>query len=62
MTYIQVVRHFGSLTAAAQALGLPLSTVSDWRDEGVPYGRQCEIQLRTDGALKANPQPKAVAA
>ncbi len=58
MTYQQVLDFFGggALSKAARALDLPVSTVSEWRD-GVPYGRQCEIQIRTAGKLVAE-QPK----
>ncbi len=53
MTFEQVVDYFGgSLTEAAKALGVPLSTLSDWR-HGVPYGRQCQIQIATLGKLQA---------
>lgn len=59
MDYQSVIDHFGGLAKTARALGLPISTVSEWR-EGVPYGRQCEIMLRTDGALQADPIPQPV--
>ena len=54
MTYQQVIKHFGggSLTSAARALGLPVTTVSSWRPR-VPYLRQCELELRSAGKLKA---------
>lgn len=52
MTYSELIRHFESLTKAAAALQLPISTVSDWR-AGIPFGRQCEIQIVTGGALTA---------
>jgi hypothetical protein len=56
VTYQDILDYFGngSLTPAARALGLPVTTVNKWRD-GVPYGRQCEIQLRTAGKLVADP-------
>ena len=56
MTYTDILEHFGGLRPAAKALGLAVTTVNDWRD-GVPYGRQCEIQIRTGGVLVAD-EPK----
>ena len=52
MTLKDITDHYGGLTAAAKALRLPVSTVSDWR-RGVPFGRQCQIQLETGGKLRA---------
>jgi len=53
MTFEDIRKHFGSLTAAAKALNLPITTVSDWR-QGVPFGRQCQIQIITGGKLQAS--------
>lgn len=52
MDYQQVVDHFGGLTKAAKALGLPITTVHSWRS-GIPYPRQCQIQIETRGRLRA---------
>jgi hypothetical protein len=39
----------------ACALGLPRATVHYWMTTGyIPFGRQCEIELFTKGALKAS--------
>src|SRR5208283_4025781 len=46
------------------ALGLRQSSVSIWKSTGIPRARQCEIEIRTGGALRADldavtkPRPK----
>lgn len=48
----KVIKHFGSVTAVAEALGISSQAVSMWPDV-VPVSRQFQLQLLTDGALKA---------
>ena len=54
MTYDQVIKHFGGVSAAANALGVTRSAVSQWRKDGITHPRQCAIELATKGALKAD--------
>lgn len=55
MTPKQVVKHYGSQSAAARALGYTRATISHWvrKSKRVPYPVQYLIQHRTNGALKA---------
>lgn len=49
------IRHFGSATKLARALGITKQAISKWGDN-VPAGRDYQIEVLTDGALKA-PRP-----
>lgn len=53
MTLQQALNHFKTKAAIAQALGVHKTTVSNWGDE-IPLGRQAELELRTNGKLKAD--------
>jgi DNA-binding transcriptional regulator YdaS (Cro superfamily) len=53
MTYDQLIKHYGTQAAAAQALGLSQPSVWAWKDRTIPYDRQCQIQVATNGKLKA---------
>jgi DNA-binding transcriptional regulator YdaS (Cro superfamily) len=51
----QVVDHFGTQTATADALGIAQSSVAGWIDAGeVPEPRQYQIELATGGMLRAD--------
>jgi DNA-binding transcriptional regulator YdaS (Cro superfamily) len=54
MTYDDVINHFGTQVATADALGIYQSNVSDWKRNGVPPLRQLELEALTSGALKAD--------
>lgn len=55
MTPSQVVKHFGSVRAAARSLGLSRTAIQNWKRKGfVPKRTQAWIQLETGGALKAS--------
>lgn len=47
-----VISHFGTMTKAAEALGLTKSAISQWPDE-IPQLRAFEIERLTGGKLKA---------
>lgn len=53
MTKQEVIGYFGSVTAAAKALGRTKGAVSQWAD-ALPQNLQFEIEGRTGGALKAD--------
>lgn len=48
----QAIRHFGSSAALARALGITRAAVTNW-GERVPPLRQWELEVLTEGALKA---------
>ena len=50
-----VIEHFGSQRAIAEALDISEQAVSAWDDE-IPEGRQFQLQVITGGKLQANPQ------
>lgn len=47
-----VINHFGSVKAVADALGITVQSVYEW-PEDIPLGRQYQIELLTKGKLKA---------
>jgi len=59
MTPHDVIFHYGTQAAAAEALGLKQPSVSDWVRAGyVPWLRQLDIERMTGGALRANPDDR----
>jgi hypothetical protein len=60
MTPDELIAHFGGtagggVSAAARALKLAPPSIHGWIDAGeIPIDRQCQIELVTDGALKAD--------
>ena len=56
MKFDQVVKHFGSQVAAADAIGCTQPTLSNWKARGsIPQLQQLRIELATAGKLKAEP-------
>jgi len=47
------IRHFGSAKALAEALGITVFAVYQWRDM-VPRGREYELHLKSGGKLPLN--------
>jgi DNA-binding transcriptional regulator YdaS (Cro superfamily) len=59
MTYDQLISHYGTQSAAASALGINQSSVSEWKERGsIPRLRQLHIEILTKGKLKADPSAK----
>lgn len=58
MTYDDVIKFFGTQSAAAAALGLHQSSISDWKRDGITNLRQLHIEAVTKGKLKADPEAK----
>jgi predicted GIY-YIG superfamily endonuclease len=55
MTPRQVIKHFGSIQAAARSLGITTQAIYNWQKANrVPPRTQAWIQLETGGALKAS--------
>lgn len=56
MKFDQVIKHFGSQVAAAEALGCSQPTLSNWKSRGrIPHIQQIRIEHLTRGKLKAQP-------
>ncbi len=47
------IKHYGSKGAIARALGITKQAVSAWGDR-VPEGRAYQIEVLTNGALRAD--------
>ena len=55
MTPEQVIKHYGSERAAADALKMTRQIINYWKlRKSIPLRTQAFIQLKTNGALKAN--------
>jgi transcriptional repressor of cell division inhibition gene dicB len=54
MRKIDVLEHFKSASAAADALGVSVAAISGW-DEIVPEGSAYKLQVITGGALRVDP-------
>lgn len=52
----QAIKHFGSAAKLARNLGISRQSVHDWGDE-VPEVRQYQIEVLTNGALRAKRPP-----
>ena len=51
----QVIDFFGTQTATAKALGIAQSSVAGWVSAGeVPMERQYQVELATNGQLRAD--------
>jgi ParB-like chromosome segregation protein Spo0J len=61
MTPEQVIKHFGTQQAVADALGFRQSAVANWLVRGkVPPISQLKLEIITDGKLKADKKILAV--
>ncbi len=55
MTYDDLISHFRTEAAAADARGIPRQTVHRWKKSGlVPLDQQIAFERVTDGALRAD--------
>ena len=55
MTPQDLQKHYGTQTAIARALGAAQSSVAEWFQNGrIPEGRQYQIELATNGVLRAD--------
>lgn len=50
------IKHFGSAAELARHLGISRQSIHDWGDE-VPEGRQYQLEILTNGALRAKRPP-----
>lgn len=61
MTYTDLITHFGTQVAIAEALGIAQPTVSGWKGS-VPAKYQYQVEVITNGALRADDELRAKAA
>lgn len=61
MTTQEAIKHFGSVALLAKAMDVSDQAVRKWIKYGIPYDRQCQIQVATAGTLIANKPEKAAA-
>lgn len=55
MTPQDLIAHYGTQAEIARVLGCKQPSVSEWFENGViPEGRQYQIEIATDGLLKAD--------
>ena len=55
MTVDQLVQHYGTMSRAAQAVGLKHPALCAWRKKGeIPEPRQYQYEVLTGGSLKAD--------
>lgn len=56
MKFSDVMIHYNyNMANISRALGISRQAIERWRDKNkVPYPRQCEIEILTEGDLKAN--------
>ena len=55
----EVIEFFGGVQQTADALGIRYQSVREGPEEGVPEGRQYQIQVLTQGELKADQESAA---
>ena len=58
MTYLEAVKLYGSATALARKLKLPLTTVHSWMYRGIPIARQYQVAVVSGNRLKVDEQPE----
>jgi hypothetical protein len=63
VTYVDLIEHYGTQKAAADAIGIKAPSVAEWKEKGIPLPRQAQYEIVTDGALTAErPTPQQAAA
>lgn len=60
MTFADLQKQYGSDASIAAALNVSRQLVGHWKRNGISYPRQCAIQLKTRGRLRAE-QPQQTA-
>lgn len=61
MNYQQLVEHFKTPSEAARVLNMDRRAIWQWQRRGIPEARQYQIEVLTNGALKAD-RPETAAA
>jgi len=50
----ELINYWGSQRKAAEGLQVTYQAVQHWKNKGVPRGIQFEMEVLTDGTLKAD--------
>ncbi|WP_027855567.1 Cro/CI family transcriptional regulator [Marinobacterium litorale] len=50
----EAIQYFDGIPALAKALGITYEAVRQWPEDGIPPLRQFQIQVMTNGELKAD--------
>ena len=59
MNFEQVLAEYGDKKTIAEACNVSYQAVQQWEESGkVPSGRQFQIEIKTNGKLKADPDPR----
>lgn len=58
----EVIAYFNGIQETADALGIRYQSVREWPEDGVPEGRQYQIEVYTHGKLRADRKPGQSAA
>lgn len=58
MTTNELIDHYGDREKAMKASGAYRQLWDYWEKNGIPLGRQAEIQIKTRGKLKADNREK----
>ena len=57
MTYQQLIAFFGSTSVLGNALDISRQAVHKWETMGIPEARRDQIEIATNGAIKASELP-----
>ena len=49
-----MIRHYRFLRTAAKETGVSRATLYAWQRTGIPMAAQIQIEMQTDGALRAD--------
>lgn len=60
MTADDIIAHYGSITAAAESLGVTVPAVRKWRRQGVPIDRQIDAVEDSRGRLQPDEAARAL--
>lgn len=58
MTYDELIAHYGSQQAVANALKVGQTTVVYWKKVGIPTDHQIAAEVETGGKLRADLPPQ----
>jgi hypothetical protein len=54
MNFSELIKHYGTQVAVAKRLGVTKGAINQWKDNGIPEGRQYQIAMLSGHALKVD--------